>query len=387
MDQSNQQATNLDALENFNAFDTNQAAATETKQPQESGVGSSTNNEVNNDEIVFDEPVFLKNNFGWDTVDAGKSEIERLRNIEKQYQEIQNTTQHQQIKFDDPESEKVFNYIKDKRTKELYQYLDTQERLSAVDSLSSQDKIKLSLQLQNKHYKPEDVNDIWEEKYSLPSKPIKEDDESDIEYQSRVNQYQATVDKVNRRIDRDAYDAAQQLQKMKSEIILPDIKTGKDTNEAAGLSQEDLAKLQATRDIYLQKLESDFKTFSGFKSTFKDKDVEFEVNYSVPENEQAAYKEKLKNFDLVSYFESRWWNQDGTPKVNQMMEDLYQLENKEKVFQKFVTDAAGQRLEQHVKLKKNIHINNGGSSSQQDLQTTTMEKAFQELGEVAFSVR
>ena len=60
---------------------------------------------------------------------------------------------------------------------------------------------------------------------------------------------------------------------------------------------------------------------------------------------------------MILILSDRWFNEDGNPKVQQIMADKYLLENREKIFSKIANEAASQRLLAHLKKTGNININ------------------------------
>ena len=114
---------------------------------------------------------------------------------------------------------------------------------------------------------------------------------------------------------------------------------------------------QKARSIYEKTLDSEFQSFNGFNVTVKDEDVEIPISFNVAEDERLAMKNDLTDFDSDSYFEKRWFAEDGKPKVQQMMADKYLLENYSKILQKVANEAASQKMLAHLKKNGNININ------------------------------
>jgi hypothetical protein len=83
-----------------------------------------------------------------------------------------------------------------------------------------------------------------------------------------------------------------------------------------------------------------------------------------------------KNYNFNDYFNSRWFDDKGNPKVNQMMEDIFLMNNKEKVLQKFVNESATQRLVHKTKEASNIKIN---QSPQGTFNAQTAKSEFDKL--------
>lgn len=319
---------------------------------------------------IFDEAQYIKNTFGWDNAEAGKVELAELRKLKDK-----------PITFANEESERAFNYLKDGKLEDLHGLLDKKIKLSKADALEAKNAIALHLQATNPHYTDQDVQDVLEERYPAPRQPKQGIEEDSAEFEARTAEWKAEVDKINRRINRDSLAAKEDLKKLHSELVLPDINRV-DPKLAQVAAQKEL-EAQQSRERYLASLESDFTKADGFKITYKDKEAEIALSYGITAEEKVAYKEKLKNIDLREYFGPRWFNEDGTPKVNTMIEELYLLENKDKIMQKFANDAGSKRMDLYLKGKKNVHVD--GKGQEGTFQPNAKEATEKALGEWAFA--
>lgn len=296
-------------------------------------------------EEIVNSDDFFRTNFGWDSLDAGKREIEELRKLK--------TTQAATTSFANETSEKIFNYLKSGKEDEVYDYLDRKRKLSSVEKMPGGDAIKLHIQQANPHYTPADVQDVFEERYTLPEKPASDGDDTDPAYVAMLAKYQQSVDKINRRIERDSFTAKQELAKLNTQLVLPDIqRTDPNASEAA---QKELEGLQAARNGYLAALESDGTKFNGYNAEYKDKEVTIPISYAITPEEQSALKSRITEFDVDDYFLGRWFP-EGKANIPLIQEDLYLLENKGKVFQKLVNESATKMYEHRIKTQNNINV-------------------------------
>jgi len=201
-------------------------------------------------------------------------------------------------------------------------------------------------------------------------KPEQGYDESDEAYGEKLKQWQSQADYVERRLMIEAKLLKPEIEKLKSEIKLPDIynESGRQVE-----SQEEFEMMQQARSIYEKTLNSEFQSFSGFNVSVKDEDVEIPISFNVGEEEKLAMKNELEDFDSDSFLENRWFSEDGKPNVKQIMADKYLLENRDKIFSKIANEAASQRLLAHLKKNGNININ----------QTPTPQGAKPELNSTA----
>jgi hypothetical protein len=269
----------------------------------------------------------------------------------------------EEIKFANEQSQKFFDLLKEGKEDDVYTFLDTKRKLGGADKMSAQEAIRLQIEMANPHYKPEDVADVFEEKYSIPEKPEQTLDEDDDEFAARETKWKAQVEKISRRIERDAVEARTALAKLNQDLVLPDIPKKQQADpKQVEAQQKELERLDLARQTYLQSLDSDYNSFDGFKAVFKSEDAEIPVSFEVQGDEKVQMKEQLKNFDIEGFAMSRWFHQDGKPNVKQLMEDMYLLNNRDKIFQKLVNDSGQKVLVENKKKASNIDLNGGGNN-------------------------
>lgn len=308
---------------------------------------------------TFDEDTYIKGlGFGSvEEVKAARAELEELRPLKEQ------SRTQSEIKFANEQSQRFFEYAKEGKEPELRQFLirkEQLERMSAADVSKLEqaaEVIKLNMRLKNEDLTQDDVDFQFSEDFSLPEKPEQGEEEADDAFLKRENRWKADVERVEKRMAIAAKQAKPELAKYQSELVLPDIQRIDPKAQAA--AQKELEDAEAEKKQYLTKLNGEFKNFSGFNATHKDKDVEYGVEYGITEEEKTVVKAQLESFateGYSQYFGNRWFEKDGTPKIAQMMEDIYLLNNREKVFQKLVSESAAKRLDTFIKSKSNIQV-------------------------------
>ena len=296
---------------------------------------------------AFDSNQFLKERFGFESVEQAEEEFKRFREPKEEF------------KFQDDMSKTLFDAIKEGKTDDVYQILNQQKRLDKLISNEltpdlAVDIIKTNIQNKYKDLTSDEVDLLFYDQYFVPSKPEQAYDDSDEDYATKVKTWQSQVDYLDKKMMIEAKVIRPELTKLKSELKLPDI-YGEAQQEAE--SREEVEKMQQARSIYERTLDSDFQSFSGFTVSVKDEDVEIPISFNVAEEERLAMKNTLADFDSDSYFGERWFAEDGKPKVQQMMADKYLLENYNKILQKVANEAASQRMLAHLKKTGNININ------------------------------
>jgi len=322
----------------------------------------------------FDTNQFIKERFGYDSVEQAEQEFKKLK-------------EQPSFEFKDDVSKSLFDAIKEGKADDVYEILNQQKRLEKLTSSEltpdlAAEIVKTNIKNKYKDLSADDVELLFYDQHFVPLKPEQGYDESDEDYAGKVKTWQSQVDYAERKLMIEAKVIRPELEKLKSEIKLPDI-----YNEAGreAQSQEEFEIMQQARSIYEKTLDSDFQSFNGFNVSVKDEDVEIPISFNVGEDERLAMKNDLADFDSDSYFEGRWFTKDGKPNVQQIMADKYLLENREKIFSKIANEAASQRLLAHLKKNGNININQSPTpqGAKPDLNGTEAERL--RMAEWAFS--
>jgi hypothetical protein len=296
----------------------------------------------------FDPNQFVRERFGFESVEEAEEQFKRVKDFKEP-----------EFNFENDISKTLFDAIKEGKTDEVYDILNQQKRLEKlttadVDANLAVDIIKTNLANKYKELNSEEIDLLFYEQYYTPQKPEQGYDESDEDYSQKLKTWQSQVDYAERKMIIDAKVYRTDLAKLKADIKLPDISREAE-NEA--VYQEEFEMQQRARSIYEQTLDSQFQSFNGFNVLVKDAEVEIPITFNVGDDEKLSIKNDLSDFDSDSYFGGRWFNDDGTPKVQQIMADVYLLENREKIFSKIANEAASQRYLAHIKNTGNINVN------------------------------
>lgn len=322
------------------------------QQPAAAAATTTTPAATPDDDEIVDATEYLTRQTGLKSWDEIKTLQTRLQELEQKAQSP--------LTFANEDSRKYLEAITGGKEDDLYEYLNNKRVLSKAADLTPQDAIRLHLQYTNKHYSPEDIQDVWEERYALPNKPKKDADEEEADFQVRMAEYDAKVAKVNRAINRDGLAAKEALGKMKPELIIPEIPKPAATENKP--SEQDIQKAKAVVDSYLGAIPSALTNFTGFSANFKDEEVEIPIAYGVSDEEKAGIRKELESFaaegfDANVFLAKRWMNPDGTVNVQQMAKDRYLLNNQDKIIAKFAQEGGAKRLAHERKLKNNVNVN------------------------------
>lgn len=349
-----------------------EVAPTATQSEPNSEPQSAQDEQVSN--TSFDPNQFVKERFGYETVEEAENEFRRFKETPA-------------FEFKDDISKTLFDAIREGKADDVYEVLNQQKRLerltsSELNSDIAAEIVKTNIKNKHKSLSDEDVELLFYDQFFVPLKPEQGYDESDDDYAAKVSQWQSQVDYTERRLMIEAKVLKPEIEKLRSEITLPDIynESGREAE-----SQAEFEVMQEARSIYERTLDSEFQSFNGFSVSVKDEDVEIPISFNVAEEERLAMKNDLEDFDSDLYFENRWFNKEGKPNVQQIMADKYLLENREKIFSKIANEAASQRLLAHLKKSGNININQTPTPQGAAPNLNSIEAERQRLAEWAFS--
>lgn len=320
-------------------------------------------------EDIFDEDKYVKEKFGWENAELGKKEIDELRERAKQ------------LDLTSEESRKVLSYIKEGKKKDLYNFLHQQEQVEKLvtsdltDKKTAAELVKFSIGNKNKNLTQDEVNFLFDERFSIPSKPI-QGDELEEDYLPKVKAWEKQVENIEKRLVIEAKLAQPELEKLKTELVLPDIHKPVDPEA----QQKELQRVEGLAKKYLETLESDFNKFNGYEIKYKDEEVEIPVSFAVSDEDKVALKNELKDFDPIAFIDKRWFSEDGTPKITAIMDDMTLLRKKEVVLQKMVNEIGSKMREHYIKLKSNINVNGSQQGTlQPDAAKSEQEKQIEYL--------
>lgn len=312
--------------------------------------------EPKKDEPAFDENKFIKDKFGWDNADAGKQELEGLRNRVKE------------LDLTSEDGKKILTYLKEGKTKDLYNFLHEQEQVNRLVTSDLSDKniatelVKFGISNKNKNLKPDEVDFLFNERFALPEKPVQGVSELDDDFTPRMDAWKKQVENVEKRLVIEAKLAQPELEQLKAKLILPDIEPQVKQKQP---TQEELDADSKFAEAYLKSVDESLKNFSGFSVMVKNEAVglpEVAVPYMVTDAEKTSLSQELNDFSKNGYnanslFAQRWVNEDKTLNTKQIAEDRYLLQNRDKIFQKLAEESANKAIDAYIKGKKNIDIN------------------------------
>jgi hypothetical protein len=272
--------------------------------------------------------------------------------VEQQYEEPIGEQQYEAPQYEYEEEDEYYEpqyeasvTLEDLDEDTIYEYLSIKK--TDYTSVPDIDVVAGFISSEHPNWDTDDIEFELEQKYGSA---LFEDkvDLSEIDKEIYPDEYKEAV-KINKEIDkaqkllkRDALEKRVELEDLKQNIQLPISGQQTDDNvneyqveepQQQGLSPEQIEYLQQQ---WLDSVERDVPSVNEFKFNLGDE----EVSYKVTEDEQEQLVQKMRDFNAEEYLLDRGWlNQDGTPNVKKITEDVYILENAEKMFKSGWTQA------------------------------------------------
>lgn len=336
---------------NFNA---------EPQQPQEE-------TQVQPEPTVTEEPVSQEQK-----VDAAGEPVETQKQEEVQTQEpepqVQPETQVQPEVQEEviPEPQIDLSSIDEQ---ELFDYLTIKN--TDYSEISDLDIMAAYVESEHSNWDNEDVQLELEQRYGAALFQDKIDLEEidrdlDPEAYKEAVKLNKEIDRAQKLLKRDAMEKRIELEEIKSNIKLPisgkqpedNVKQEAESSlESQGLTQEEIERYERE---WIAAVEKEVPTLDEFNFKLGDEDV----SYKVTEDEKKQMVETMKNFNAENYLVQRGWvNQDGSPNVKKITEDVYILENNEKMFKSGWTQAKEKaKMDLIGKDLKNIDLSSPGQT-------------------------
>ena len=368
--QENVQESVQENVQTFNPFSDNSwseqrpdSTQTTEQQPEQATTTSSPDTQEEYEEEIVDADEWLKREFNWESADAAKAEIEELRKLRE------TASSQSEIEFANEQSAKFFKLLQEGKEDDLYSFLENKkkiDRLTSTDlnNTTAAEIIKLNMAQKYKDLTRDEIEYKFNKQFGIPNRPVQKDIETDEEYQDRLSNWESKARDVETELMIEAKLAKPELERFKSELVLPDIQF-ESQNQAQGPTQEELEAQVAMIDGFKKNVESALKSFDGFSVSVKDEEVEIPLSYSVSDEERNVVASQLErfadsNFDANAVLAERWLKEDGRGgyelNTNQIVRDLALLQSEGRINQKFVNDAAAKRLAEHIKKTSNVTV-------------------------------
>lgn len=306
----------------------------------------------------------LKTNLGFDTWDDAKKQFEELKTLKEA------TSTKEEIKFANEQSKKFFELLKEGKEDDLYSFLSEKKKIEKFTSVevnneTAEDIIKLSIATKNKNLSSKEIDFLYKQDYVTPKEPTQRVSETDEEFEERVTEWKEKSEIVEMKRMVAAKMAQPELEKLKIELVLPDIHNNQPEQNQP--TQEELDNWKKVKEDYLKSADTVVKELNELNITVKDEDVDVPLSYTYSAEEKKLVADQMqelaeKNFNVTSLFDKRWSNADGSINTNQIARDLALLNSGDKAIQKLSNDAASKIKLKYIQEKSNIKLNGNSSS-------------------------
>lgn len=269
------------------------------------------------------------------------------------------------FEWDNEESKTIYESLITGDYGSVSDMLYEQKLLSNLSEMNDADAVMMSLAYQYPDLTPEEIHEEFESRYGIPKE--------DTEYMSEdeLSAYNRKVEKESKRIERelkkDARVAKETLSSYKKEISFPDI-LAKAKEFASVVDPKEYVNqyiqseqtkseqtAKAEREKYLSQVDKGLNEFNGFEVKYKDEEVSIDAKFAIPDEDKAALKQELNDFDLVDYFGNRYVKDDQYD-TRQIAEDKYFLQNRDKIINSLVTQAVSKAKLDWLKSIKGIDL-------------------------------
>lgn len=280
-----------------------------------------------------------------------------------------NNVQTLEFEWENEVAKEIYDNLTKGNISDVADILYEQKVLSELDKMDESDILKLKIAYDFPDLSPQEIEEEFAAKYSL-DKDFDKSLMTEEEIASKMKQIEKQEKAIARELKKDVREAKDYLQTLKQDISFPDIlsqfqeQSQQDVNTDEIVSQylksqeEEQSKVyQQAREMFEKSIDEGLKNFEGFNVNYKDEEVQFDGKYSLSAEEKAQLQNDLKEFDLESFYGPRYYK-DGKYDTKQLAEDIYFLQNRDKIVNSMVTQAVSKAKADLLKGMKNIDYNN-----------------------------
>lgn len=281
------------------------------------------------------------------------------------------TTEQSKISFEweNEVAKEIYENLTNGNISDVADILYEQKVLSELDKMDESDILKLKIAYDFPDLSPEEIEEEFASKYSV-DRDFDESLMTDSEIAAKNKQIEKQEKAIARELKKDVREAKDYLQTLKQDISFPDIlsqfqeQSQQSVNPEEVVSQylksqeEEQSKVyQQAREMYENSIADGLKNFEGFNVNYKDEEVQFDGKYSLSPEEKMQLQNDLKDFDLESFYGPRYYK-DGKYDTKQLAEDIYFLQNRDKIVNSMVTQAVSKAKADLLRGMKNIDYSN-----------------------------
>ena len=369
-----------------NPFDVTSYSNTEVAPEQET---QATELPQNNEETTSGEESKVDEGQATDTTSTEATTQATNTEIEEEADNRIQDEQKIQFEWENESAKNIYDSLVSGNLSDVADVLYEQKVLSELDSMSESDVLKLKIAYDYPELSPEEIQEEFDAKYTI-DKDFDKSMMTDEEIASKMKQIEKQEKAVARELKKAVGEAKDYLQTLKEDISFPDIlsqfqesqpvvNTDEVVNQYLKSQEEEQSKAyQQAREMFEKSIDEGLKNFEGFNVNYKDEEVQFDGKYSLSVEEKAQLQNDLKDFDLESFYGPRYYK-DGKYDTKQLAEDIYFLNNRDKIVNSMVTQAVSKAKSDLLKGMKNIDYSNtprGAAAADTSDYDTMVSKMF-----------
>ncbi len=266
-------------------------------------------------------------------------------------------------------AKEIYENLTNGNISDVADILYEQKVLSELDKMDESDILKLKIAYDYPELTPDEIEEEFASKYSV-DKDFDDSLMTDSEITAKKKQIEKQEKAIARELKKDVSEAKDYLQTLKQDISFPDILSQFQEQSQSAFNTEDVVSqylksqeeeqskvYQQSREMYENSISDGLKNFEGFNVNYKDEEVQFDGKYSLSPEEKMQLQNDLKDFDLESFYGPRYYK-DGKYDTKQLAEDVYFLQNRDKIVNSMVTQAVSKAKADLLKGMKNIDYSN-----------------------------
>lgn len=313
----------------------------------------------------------IREKFNYSSPEDAIKEIEELRAYKA-------APPKPEFKFENTESEKLFEAIASGKRKEAYQILDKLERLETITTGEvTKDNagaiIKMGMQLKNPTLTQDEIDYRYNKQFGNPKEPVQGVDELDDEFANRKAAWKEQVDDIemNRRIE--AKLSLPELELAKSKIVFPEVNKPVDEGYNQYLKMLEDSKKQEATTIEEYKKFTPKTLETKVKFTDEPNKIDFEFQHEPSGDDFKKVMDIATDFNL---FWDLFTKPDGSPDREGFAQAIYFGLNRNKVIMEAIKQT------KNATIKAFIPDNNGGAQRQfpQSQQPNQLDELMQLQG-------
>jgi hypothetical protein len=270
--------------------------------------------------------------------------------------------------FENDQSKQIYELLQQNKTQDVFEFLYMQRMLEGSDKLEDAQKIKLKMQMENPEWTPQDIEDEYESLYTMAS-----DAEATLPAEKVAREKRA----LERRLKADAKAAAEFFNAKKADLKLPELqRAAPAANEDPQVTEfrQQMTDIAKQNEEFLAAIDKDLSQLAAIDLNVQlDEGVQFEHSFEIPKEEIPQLAQQAK--DYWNHFKESY-TKDGQWQAKKLLEDLYFLNNRQKILKSAVTRAVN---EKHIAIVKTLA--NATDDPQQiagaDVQAEAARKAYE----------